>query len=549
MKRYELNSIPQIAKWLWKYWKCYKYQAILNAAIGLLLVVSSLAFVWTTKLCIDIVTHKESVVSLQTAIIILISISFFQLLLGIGSKWIKATLGVRSQNGMRQAVFDKLILSEWNEVRQFHTGDLLNRIEQDVRDVTVFLTENIPSLFTTTFQLLGAFFFLYWMEKTLACAIILIVPFFVICSKLYIRKMRRMSHEVREKEGKIQSYIQENLQHLTVIKTLERDAETIAGLGRKQTELQKIVIEKTTYSTISSTLTNVGFSIGYLVTFIWGIKCLQRGEITYGTMLAFIQLVGQIQLPIRNIVRFVPRFISAFTSSERLMKLERIPDEIHTEKQQINGAAGISIENLTFSYGEKENKILDRFCYCLPPRGILVIQGTTGAGKTTLMRILLSLIPPTAGTLFIYNEEGEKIPISTSTRCNFSYVPQGNTLFSGTIRENLLMGNPYATEQEIKEAVRQAAAGFIYTLPNGMDTVCGEMGYGLSEGQAQRIAIARALLKRCAFLLFDEATSALDETTEREILNNIITHQKDKTLIFVTHRPEVLKYATHSIML
>lgn len=134
MKRYELDSIPQIAKWLWKYWKCYKYQAILNAAIGLLLVVSSLAFVWTTKLCIDIVTHKESVVSLQTAIIILISISFFQLLLGIGSKWIKATLGVRSQNGMRQAVFDKLILSEWNEVRQFHTGDLLNRIEQDVRD-------------------------------------------------------------------------------------------------------------------------------------------------------------------------------------------------------------------------------------------------------------------------------------------------------------------------------------------------------------------------------------------------------------------------------
>ena len=546
---HKLSSIKQISLWLWRTWKGYRTQAFLNTLVGLLLVLSDLGFVWATKLAIDIATHVETQIELSTAIGLLITIIILQLVLGICSKWIRAILGVKAQNKMQRAVFSRLLQSQLKALKRFHSGNLLNRIERDVTDVIGFLTEHIPALVNTCAQFVGAFLFLYWMDSTLACIVICIVPFFLLCSKLYIRKMRKLTHDVRDTESRIQAIIQESLQHTLIIKTLERIQTTLDKLGLFQDKLRGEVVTKTKYSTISSSMMNMGFATGYLVTFIWGVTSLESGLITYGALLAFIQLVGQIQTPLRTLTKFIPVFIGSFTASERLMELEEIPLEPEKDNQPIKDTAGIRLENVTFSYEKESRKILEHFNFNFPPQSITAILGETGSGKTTLIRLLLALMEPQAGKISLYNEKGVLLQAAPSTRCNFSYVPQGNTLLSGTIRENLLLGDPNASEKEMKEALHCAGADFVLQLPLGIDSICGEMGDGMSEGQAQRISIARALLKDSPILLLDEATSALDEETERIVIQNIISKYNQRTLIFITHRPEVLKHCTQTLTL
>ena len=546
---HKLSSIKQISIWLWNTWKGYRMQAFLNTLIGLLLVLSDLAFVWATKLSIDIATHVETSIQLHTAIAILVSVIALQLTLGICSKWVRAVLGVKAQNQMQKAVFNRLLQSQLKALRKFHTGNLLNRIERDVSDVICFLTEHIPALVNTCAQFIGAFIFLYWMDSTLACIIICILPFFLICSKLYIKKMRRLTHDVRDTESKIQAIIQESLQHTLIIKTLERIQTTIDKLTKFQRRLQGEVVTKTKYATISSGMMNLGFATGYLFTFIWGVTSLENGAITYGALLAFIQLVGQIQTPLRTLTKFIPVFIGSFTASERLMELEEIKLEPEKDNQPLNSAVGVKLENVTFSYEEESRHIFENFNFEFPPQSVTAILGETGSGKTTLIRLLLALMEPSKGNITIYEKHGESLQVAPSTRCNFSYVPQGNTLLSGTIKENLWLGDPNASETDMVNALKCAGADFVLSLPQGLDTICGEMGDGLSEGQAQRISIARALLKDSPILLLDEATSALDEETERIVIQNIIEKYSYRTLIFITHRPEVLKHCTQTLTL
>ena len=545
-----LSSLRNISLWYWTEGKKYRLQAVLNTTVGILLVLSDLAFVASTKLSVDIATGVEKQTSLSTAILLLVSIIALQLLLGICSRWIRATLGVKSRNLMQCRIFERLLLSDWKSLKSFHTGNLINRIERDVNDIVTFLTEHIPNLLTTCVQFLGAFLFLFWMDSTLACIIVFILPFFLLCSKLYIRKMRQLTHDVRDTESKIQSIIQESLQHTLIIKTLERAENILQRLRGCQSSLHKQVIHKTQYATLSSGLLNLGFAAGYLTTFIWGVTSLQQGLITYGALLAFIQLVGQIQGPVRTLSRFIPIFISSFTATERIMELEQIPLEPGEDKKhRFSTPAGIQIENINFAYSTTSRQIFNDFSFNFPPNSITAILGETGSGKTTLIRLLLALSSPTEGNIKIYDHQGNLFPCHPSTRCNFSYVPQGNTLLSGTIRENLLLGNPNAGEEEMYKALQTAGADFVRSLPDQLDAKCGELGDGLSEGQAQRISIARALLKDSPILLLDEATSALDAETEKTVLKNIIQSEKNRTLIFVTHRPEVLQYCTHHIHL
>ena len=341
----------------------------------MILVLADLAFVWATKLAIDIATHVENDIPLNTALTILISIMVSQILLGIALKWIRAVLGVKAQNKMQRSVFSRLLQSEWKGMKRFHTGNLLNRIERDVYDVIDFLTEYIPSLANTCVQFIGAFLFLFWMDSTLACVVVVVLPFFIIVSKLYMRKMRRLTHDIRDTESKIQAMIQESLQHTLVIKTLERTQTTIEKLGFTQNKLHSEVITKTKYSTVSSTLINIGFATGYLITFIWGVTNLEKGLITYGAMLAFIQLVGKIQGPVRAMTQYIPIFIGAFTASERLMELEEIPLEPQKKDEKIKNAAGIKIENLCFSYDKEGRKIFDHFNFDFPPHSVTAILG------------------------------------------------------------------------------------------------------------------------------------------------------------------------------
>lgn len=321
------SSFLQTLQYLLKQLKGHRLQIILNITIGLLFVIIDLGFVWATKLAVDIATHNTSTLSLKQAFILLGGIMLLRLLLSICSRWIRAILGVKAQNDMRLHLFAKLLNSKWTSVRNFHTGNLTNRIERDVNDVVNFITESIPSLVTTIFQFLGAFFFLFYMDRMLAIIIVCIIPFFILSSKIYVRKMKKLTHDIRGQESNIQSLIQETLQHNILVKTLDCFHTLTDNLHSQQSSLHQKVINRTRYSTVSTTLLNFGFAAGYFVTFTWGATQLSNNLISYGAMLAFVQLVSQIQNPVRNMSRFVPIFINAFTATERLIEIDSIEQE------------------------------------------------------------------------------------------------------------------------------------------------------------------------------------------------------------------------------
>lgn len=543
------RPLPHIIRYLITQLRGHSLQITLNTTVGILLVLLDLAFVWATKLAIDVATHNTTAVTLHQAFLLIALIMFTRIVLGLSSRWIRAILGVKAQNSMRQHLFNRLLRCKWTELKTYHTGNLTNRIEHDVNDVVNFVTESIPSFITTLAQFIGAFFFLFFMDSTLAIIIVCVIPFFIISSKLYIKKMRKLSHQARDEESKIQSTIQESLQHVMIIKTLQRVAYFTNRLTSQQAQLHQIILSRTRYATVSSSLLNLGFATGYFVTFVWGATNLSKGLITYGAMLAFIQLVGQIQGPVRNLSKFIPIFITSFTATERLMDIENIAQEEANTPTKLLPSVGVQLSNLTFQYTTSSRLIFNNFCYSFPAGSITAIVGETGAGKTTLIRLLLSLIQPTEGKIALIDGSGKEFTMRPDLRANFAYVPQGNTLFSGTIRSNLLLGKPDATDEELKTALHTAAADFVYKKAKGLETPCGEAGDGLSEGQAQRIAIARALLADGNVFIFDEATSSLDPTTEETVLQRIVTHFANRTLIFITHRPLVLKYVTQKLKL
>ena len=285
----------------------------------------------------------------------------------------------------------------------------------------------------------------------------------------------------------------------------------------------------------------LAFQAGYVVSFMWGVLGISQGSVTYGMMTAFLQLVGQIQRPLLDMSSQIPSIIHATASVDRIMELEALPCEEYSEPVFLKDVAGISVEELSFSYPDASEAVLDGFSYDFKPGSRTAIVGPTGVGKSTLIRLLLALLKPKKGKVSVYNSS-ERYPVSASTRCNLVYVPQGNSLFSGSVRENLLMGNPEATQEQMCEALKTAAADFVLQHPDGLDMQCFEAGGGLSEGQAQRIAIARALLRPGSILLLDEFSSALDAETESTLLERLTSELPDHTMIFITHRDRIIDF-------
>jgi ABC-type multidrug transport system fused ATPase/permease subunit len=316
-------------------------------------------------------------------------------------------------------------------------------------------------------------------------------------------------------------------------------------LENTQSELRHNVVKRTLFSVFSNLILNFGFALGYLIAFLWAAIRMSAHTLTFGGMTAFLQLVNKIQGPARNLTKLVPAFVNVFTAAERLMELEENPLEEQGDPIELHAPCGIRLKNVSYAYDKEDGNVIDALDFDFYPGSCTAILGETGAGKTTLVRMILALIHPQNGTIEIYNKRVAR-ELSPRMRCNFVYVPQGNTLMSGTIRDNLRLGKLDASDEEIDEALHNSCADFVLDLPEGLNTLCSEQGGGLSEGQAQRIAIARALLRDRSIMLFDEATSALDPDTERQLLHNILANH-NKTIIFITHRPAVVDYCDQTL--
>ena len=533
------HGTKAIAKWLWQAWRGNRRQAILNACAGIAGVVLSLLFVNTMQRSIDIASGAEEG-SLYLWVSAMAVIMFAEFGVNISRIWIKNILGIKAQNEMQRQMLDRLLRAEWKGRDRHHSGDITNRLENDVSTVVTFLTETLPNMLSTLLMFLGAFTYLCLMDYMLALITVGMLPIFLLLSRIYISKMRKYTRRIRNFDSKVQSILQETVQNRMLIKTLECGDMVINRLDNRQINLRHHVKRRTRFSVLSNVTLHGGFAIGFLIAFLWSTYRLSQHAITFGAMTAFLQLVNRIQTPAKDLTRLAPAFVAVLTAAERLIELEEMPQEEDGENISLPSPCGIKLCNVSFGYDDGDENIIDNLSFDFPPGSCTAVLGETGAGKTTLIRLLLGLLKPKYGTITIYNDE-QNHNMSALMRCNMVYVPQGNTLMSGTIRDNLLMADPNATDHDMMEALHTACADFVAELPEGLYTTIDEKGGGLSEGQSQRITIARALLRKRSIMLFDEATSALDPETEKMLLTNILKNE-EQTIIFITHRMAVLEY-------
>lgn len=521
-----------------------RWKLAVSCVLGLMEVALSLAFVLFSKKVVDIATGVSDA-PFSRCVIIFVSVMLAQIAVRVASRYWEGYVEVRTRNSTRSAVFAKVMRSIWSGKEKLHSGDTVNRLEEDIRVVVDFLVCALPQIFVTICQMLAASILLFSLSSELGWILIFIMPVAVIGSRLYFRKMRSITMEIRKGDSRVQEHMQESIQHRMVVRTMGSTDDVIDSLDGIQDEVQAKTITRLNYSAISRAFLQLGFFAGYAAAFVWSVYGIKEGVVTYGLMTAFLQLVGQVQRPVANLTQQIPAFIRALSSEDRLLELSSLEQEQGGEDILLEGAPGIILRDLSFSYEDSGSEVISNLDFDFKPGSFTAITGPTGAGKSTLVKIILSLLKPDRGSVELYEP---RTPVSASTLCNFMYVPQGNSLMSGTIRQNLLLAAPDASEGRLWKVLDDAEAGFVRDLPAGLDTVCAEVGAGLSEGQAQRIAIARALLRPGGILVLDEATSALDADTENSLLGNIAREYKGrKTILCITHRPAASVFADYEL--
>ena len=533
-----MKDFRSCMKALWAMSTPVRWRMGVSIAIGLVRIAASLGFVWASKHLVDIAT-KVTDTPLSTAVAIFLGILALQIGAMILSNWWEAYNQVKAQNALRIELFSHVLKSRWDGRERFLSGDTVNRLEEDIRVVSDLLTSRIPGLVVTLLQLVAASAYLLMLAPNLLWVLVILMGAAVLGSKMFFRQLRQLMAAIRARESELQQLMQESLQHRVLVLTLTNVERVLEKFGWLQKDVEDNTRKRLNYNAVARGLMFLGFQAGHAAAFLWGILGIRSGTVTYGMMTAFLQLVGQVQRPIAEFGRQVPAFITALTSIERLMELEELEQEPVSDPVALQGAPEIVVSNVSYSYPGTSNNILDHFSCRFEAGAMTVIAGPTGIGKSTLIRLILGLLKPTEGSITVGGEMA-----GSRLRGNFMYIPQGNSLLSGTIRTNLQLARPEATESEMKEALETAMAGFVFSLPEGLDTPCGETGSGLSEGQAQRIAIARALLRPGGVLILDESTSALDAATEEKLLQNIYSsYHGKKTLLFISHRERVVQRA------
>ena len=510
--------------WLWQNSRGIRWSSVVRIVVGIGQVALGLMMVWLSKRFIDETIRTGTTDDVVQMIAWLVMTIVGGVVLRQVGYWLTTTASVRQTNALRLRIFSSLFRRQLYTEKELHSGDVSSRLAKDIEQVSTVCTEALPQMAITATQLCGAFLLMRRFDPRLAWALLLLTPIAIVFGKLIARRLRQMTLDIRQDESRIQMQVQEGMEHNAVLRSLGSEQWVTNRLDSMQQRLRGNVVRRAKFTIAMRLIMGCVFGLGYLLAFVWGGLGLRNGTITFGVMTSFLQLVGMIQSPILQLLNRVPGVIHATASIDRLEELES--KKVMTErKDKASAATGIRFSDVSFCYADGDRMIIDHFTHNFKPGTKTAIMGETGIGKTTLFRMILGFIQPASGRVEIGGE--------------LCFVPQGNTLMSGTIRYNLQLAKPEADDKELLEALHTACADFVSDLPEGLDTELGERGSGLSEGQAQRIAIARGLLHGGDVLLLDEISSSLDEPTELELYRRLFAAHPQTTMIFITHRSTI----------
>ncbi len=525
----------------WIFCRFKKYLPAVGV-ISLLASLISLSYIWlalVSKRVLDIAT-KEIEGSLLVCGILLLGTVVAQIVIDAVQVLIKTYTSGKMSISLRNYLFGVVASRKYSKISAYHSGDLLNRFTSDGEVVISSIINIIPNICATLAKIVGGLWALVILDAKIAVLVFVLgfsVPAF---GRLINKKFKKMHKECQESEGRVRSFLQECFENTVIIKTFGSIKLFTNKLNSFMSENLRLKIKRSKISLMAHLSLYSFFSLGYYAVLLWGAGNIYNATMTYGTLTAFLQLVSQLRAPLQNISGILPQYYSAVASAERLIEIEAgdsdLPPVNSDELVRIkNSFDYISVNNITFAY--KDELVLKNCCFTAERGKITAITGESGSGKSTVFKLMLGLYEPLSGEICL---DGE-LKLNTSHRGLFAYVPQGNLLLSGTIRENITLCDDTIPEEEIIKACKTAEIyDIIEALPDGLNSMLGERGIGLSEGQIQRISLARAVLTDAPVLLLDEATSGLDEATETRVLSNIKKFS-DKTIIFVTHRNTSLK--------
>ena len=525
------------AKWMYKYIRRYRAVIFIHILLGVVGTLMSLLSSVAMKQLIDVVTGFNTH-GLWNSVIFMAGMMLGSIFMNAIASRIAAIINIKVQNGIQAEVYDRMLRTDWQELDAFRSGDLINRLNGDVGTVAGGVTGFLPSFVTSMVQFFGSLVIILFYDPVMALIALIGAPVSVIASRTLMKRMRDYNKLMKQIGSDVMSFHEDSFRNLTTIKSFGLVDNFSGRMKALQGKYRETYLDYNKFSVVAGIFLSI---VGLLISagcFGWGVYRLWSHEITYGLMTMFLQLTGMLRGAFSSIIGLVPSAISITTSAGRIMAVIELPEEEGSrESTELPENCTVSLENISFAYNGGE-PIFENTDFIARPNELVALTGASGEGKTTLIRIMLGLVRPLEGEAVLIGDMGRRIPLSAATRNAFSYVPQGNTVFPGTIAENLRMVKPEATDDELWEVLRIACAEkFVSKLPNGLNSETGEVGRGFSEGQAQRISVARALLKDAPIMLLDEATSALDEATEKEMLENLTACGRVRTCIIVTHRP------------
>ncbi len=524
--------------WIWRNTVGIRWNTAVRIVAGTAQVALGLIMVWLSRRFIDETIRTGTTRDVTLMVIWLVLTVVGGVLLRQVYFLLTTRAGIHQTNTIRLRMFSSLFRRQLYDDKEIHSGDISSRLTKDIEVVSETTTDTLPQMCITCIQLVGAFLLLHYFDRWLAWALLIMTPLAILMAKFIGRRLRQMTLDIRQDESRIQMQVQEGMENNAVLRAMGSEEWMTGRLDTMQQQLKGNIMRRTRFTIMIRIILGSAFGLGYLLAFVWGGLQLRSGAITFGIMTSFLQLVGQIQHPVMQLLNLVPQVIHSTASIDRLHELETLATRPDTSTLHPN-LSGIRFDNVSFRYAGGDRQILSDFTHDFLPGTKTALMGETGIGKTTLFRLMLGFISPDIGSITLYGRDGSTMHAGAETRPDFVFVPQGNTLMSGSIRFNMQVANPDASDNQIKEALHTACADFVMELPDGLDTQLGERGSGLSEGQAQRIAIARGLLRPGSILLLDEISSSLDPETESELYRRLFQAHPGKTMIFITHRQAV----------